>query len=51
MVGNDLPGGGPEQALDALEPEVQEVGPLNLPVVKPKGAPDLPEPDGNNGPF
>lgn len=37
----------PTDALEDLEPELAD-GPLGLPYVKPKGAPDLPGSDGNS---
>lgn len=37
--------------LEDFEPEVRE-GPLGIPYVKPKGAPELPDPtSGRGGPF
>lgn len=46
--GNDMmpDGGGPEQILEQLQPEVAD-GPLGIPVVKPTGAPDPPGGDLN----
>lgn len=38
----------PTDAVDDLEPELT-TGPLGLPYVKPKGAPDLPGSDGQGG--
>lgn len=36
--------------IDSLEPEVSE-GPFGLPIIKPKGAPDLPGPDADDIPL
>lgn len=41
----------PADVLEGIEPETVD-GPLGLPIVKPKGAPDLPDPgSGRGGPF